>query len=169
MRAIWGRFDKVGQARIVQLINKTNQFNLTTRRVTDEEIAALIEDDRALTLQIRLTDSFGDNGIIAIVIGVFEPGTRDIRLDTWLMSCRVLGRGMEEETLNLVAEQALALGADRLIGAYRPTAKNGMVRDHYARLGFDQAGEDWVLALDGWTRRPTFIASEGVDNVLLSA
>jgi FkbH-like protein len=165
MRALWSRFDKVGQVRIVQLINKTNQFNLTTRRVADEEIAALIEDDRALTLQIRLTDTFGDNGIIAIVAGSFVPGTRDIRLDTWLMSCRVLGRGMEEETLNLVAEQATALGAERLIGVYRPTAKNGMVRDHYSRLGFTLEGDDWVLPLDGWTRRPTFISSVGITSL----
>jgi FkbH-like protein len=167
MRAIWSRFDRVGQARTVQLINKTNQFNLTTRRVTDEEVAALIEDERALTLQIRLTDTFGDNGIIAIVIGNFEPGTRDIRIDTWLMSCRVLGRRMEEETLNLVARQARALGARRLIGVYRPTAKNGMVRDHYRKLGFapsdtqhDGDTTEWVLALDDWTELPTAIASE---------
>jgi FkbH-like protein len=167
MRAIWSRFDRVGQARTVQLINKTNQFNLTTRRVTDEEIAALIDDERALTLQIRLTDSFGDNGIIAIVIGLIEPGTRDIRLDTWLMSCRVLGRQMEQETLNLVVEQARALGAERLIGVYRPTAKNGMVRDHYQRLGFAPSGtpEDggntkWLLELDSWTESPTAIISE---------
>jgi FkbH-like protein len=150
----------------VQLINKTNQFNLTTRRVTDEQITALIEDNRALTLQIRLTDTFGDNGIIAIVIGLFEPGTRDIRIDTWLMSCRVLGRQMEEETLNLVVDQALGLDAARLIGVYRPTAKNGMVREHYARLGFSPAAEspdgttEWVLPLDNWTRLPTAIASE---------
>ncbi len=167
MRAIWNRFDRLGQTRTVQLINKTNQFNLTTRRVTDEEIAALIEDDRALTLQIRLTDTFGDNGIIAIVIGLFEPGTRDIRLDTWLMSCRVLGRQMEEETLNLVVAQARALGAERLIGVYRPTAKNGMVREHYAKLGFVPVGPDaadgttrWALTLDDWTERPTAIVSE---------
>jgi FkbH-like protein len=166
MRAIWNRFDRIGQARIVQLINKTNQFNLTTRRVTGEQISALIEDARALTLQVRLLDTFGDNGIIAIVIGLFDPGTRDIRIDTWLMSCRVLGRQMEEETLNLVAEQARDLGAARLIGVYRPTAKNGMVREHYQRLGFAPLGEspdgttEWVLPLDGWTRLPTAIASE---------
>ncbi len=159
MRAVWGRFDRMVQARVVQLINKTNQFNLTTRRVTDEEIAALIDDAQALTLQVRLLDTFGDNGIIAIVIGAFDPGTRDLRLNTWLMSCRVLGRGMEEETLNLIAEQALSLGASRLIGEYRPTAKNGMVKDHYARLGFQTDGEQWVLPLAGWTRRPTFIDS----------
>jgi FkbH-like protein len=166
MRAIWSRFDRFGQARTVQLINKTNQFNLTTRRVTDEEIAALIEDERALTSQIRLIDTFGDNGIIAIVIGLFVPGTHDIRIDTWLMSCRVLGRQMEEETLNLVVAQARALGAERLIGVYRPTAKNGMVRDHYQKLGFAPAGtaDDgttrWVLTIGDWTPRPTAIVSE---------
>ncbi len=166
MRAIWSRFDRIGQARIVQLINKTNQFNLTTRRVTDEEIAALTADERVLTLQIRLTDSFGDNGIIAIVIGKFQPAATDIRIDTWLMSCRVLGRRMEEATLNLIVEQARALGAGRLIGVYRPTAKNSMVRDHYHRLGFsptgaeaDDGSTEWALALDGWSALPTAIAS----------
>jgi FkbH-like protein len=165
MRAIWNRFDRIGQTRIVQLINKTNQFNLTTRRVTDEDISELIRNDQALTLQIRLLDTFGDNGIIALVIGLFDPGTRDIRLDTWLMSCRVLGRQMEEETLNLIVEQARGLGAERLIGVYRPTAKNGMVREHYQKLGFaplDSDGEvtEWVLPLEAWTRLPTAIASE---------
>ncbi len=167
MRAIWGRFDRAGQARIVQLINKTNQFNLTTRRVTEEQIAALIEDNRALTLQIRLTDTFGDNGIIAIVIGLSLPGTQDIRIDTWLMSCRVLGRRMEEETLNLIVQQARTLGCQRLIGVYRPTAKNGMVRDHYTRLGFAPIGtpdgdgrSEFELVLDGWTELPTMIVTE---------
>ena len=167
MRAIWNRFDRMGQARIVQLINKTNQFNLTTRRVTDEEISALIADERALTLQIRLLDTFGDNGIIAIVIGLFQPGTHDIRLDTWLMSCRVLGRRMEEATLNLIVQQAHILGCQRLIGLYRASAKNVMVRDHYPRLGFSPIGKpepdgvaEYVLALDGWTALPTAIVSE---------
>jgi FkbH-like protein len=165
MRAIWNRFDRVGQPRIVQLINKTNQFNLTTRRVTDEEIAALIEDARALTLQVRLLDSFGDNGVIAIVAGKFVPGTKDIRIDIWLMSCRVLGRQMEEATLNLVVQQARELGATRLIGVYRPTPKNGMVREHYQRLGFTPAGgqgdaTEWVLTLADWTPLPTAIVSE---------
>jgi FkbH-like protein len=167
MRAIWSRFDRVGQARIVQLINKTNQFNLTTSRVTDEEIAALIDDEFALTLQIRLTDTFGDNGIIAIVIGRFVPGTQDIRIDTWLMSCRVLGRRMEETTLNLIVQQARVLGCKRLIGVYRPTAKNSMVRDHYARLGFtpiaapaSDGAMDHTLTLDGWTDLATSIVSE---------
>ena len=168
MQAVWNRFDRVGQARIVQLINKTNQFNLTTERVTDEQIAALIADDRALSLQIRLLDAFGDNGIIAIVYGSFEPNSLRIGLRTWLMSCRVLGRQMEEETLNLVVAEARRLGATHLLGTYRPTAKNGMVREHYGKLGFSllDTAEDgtttWELALTDWAPRPTHIESRHV-------
>ena len=169
MEAVWSRFDRVGQARIVQLINKTNQFNLTTRRVTDEQISALIDDPHALSLQIRLVDQFGDNGIIAIIFGLLDAGTRDMRLDIWLMSCRVLGRGMEAETLNLAAAEARRLGAARLIGEYRPTAKNGMVRDHYRRLGFSLIADDdagnttWALDLAEFGDRPTFIRSRRAD------
>ena len=165
MRAVWSRFDRVGLARIVQLINKTNQFNLTTRRVNEEQVAALIDDAEALTVQVRLLDRFGDNGIIAIVAGARDPGTAGIRLGTWLMSCRVLGRGMEEETLNLVVAEALRLGATHLIGEYRPTAKNGMVREHYARLGFSLVQQEadgattWRLDLADFAPRATHIAS----------
>ncbi len=141
MRMVWNRFDSVGQSRVVQLINKTNQFNLTTRRHTDADIAAIMADPNSFGLQIRLLDRFGDNGIIAIVIGrTTEPGT--VAIDTWLMSCRVLGRGVERTTLNLVAEQAQALGATRLLGEYLPTKKNGMVRDHYTKLGFQPVSQE---------------------------
>ena len=135
MRLVWSRFDSVGQARVVQLINKTNQFNLTTRRHQDCDVAAVMADPHAFGLQLRLLDRFGDNGIIAIVIGrLTAPDT--VTIDTWLMSCRVLGRGVERTMLNLVAAQAQALGAERLVGEYLPTKKNGMVREHYAKLGF---------------------------------
>ncbi|MBV9783883.1 MAG: HAD family hydrolase [Acidisphaera sp.] len=135
MQLLWRRFDRVGLPRIVQLINKTNQFNLTTRRYTAEEALAVIGDARALGLQLRLLDRFGDNGVIAVVIGRLDDDG-DLQIDTWLMSCRVLGREVEAATLNLLAAQACALGARRLVGEYRQTPKNGMVRDHYARLGF---------------------------------
>ena len=166
MRAIWGRFDATNLPRIVQLINKTNQFNLTTQRTTDAAIQTAIDDPSALTLQIRLLDQFGDNGIIAIVAGAADPATTTIRLHTWLMSCRVLGRGMELETLNLVVAQAKQLGASELIGEYRPTAKNGMVRNHYERLGFTRVEEradgttTWSLDLSIFVPRPTFIDSQ---------
>ena len=162
MRAIWNRFDPVGHARIVQLINKTNQFNLTTQRVSEDDITALMHDPLALSLQLRLLDQFGDNGIVAIIAGLLDGDA--VRLDIWLMSCRVLGRSLEEETLNLVAAEALRLGARRLIGLYIPSAKNGMVREHYAKLGFTRTSEsdgrtEWELSLVGWTPRPTFIES----------
>lgn len=135
MQLVWRRFDRIGLGRIVQLINKTNQFNLTTRRRTEDQVAALMADPNAFGLQLRLLDRFGDNGIIAIVIGQVDAA-RDCRIDTWLMSCRVLGRGVEEATLALIARTAAATGAETLVGEYIPTARNGMVSGHYARLGF---------------------------------
>ena len=141
MELRWARFDSVGLQRIVQLINKTNQFNLTTRRYSDAEAVAVMKNPRALSLQLRLIDRFGDNGVIAIIIGEFEPGTTDMVIDTWLMSCRELGRQVEQASLNLVAAEASRLGATRLIGRYRPTAKNAMVREHYRTLGFELLDE----------------------------
>jgi FkbH-like protein len=136
MTLSWRKFDAIGLSRTVQLINKTNQFNLTTRRYTEEDVLAVMHDPRAFGLQLRLIDRFGDNGIISIIIGKLEGDSTDLLIDTWLMSCRVLGRQVEPTTLNLVADQAKRLGALRLIGEYVPTKKNGMVREHYSKLGF---------------------------------
>ena len=135
MQLLWGRFDRIGLQRIVQLINRSNQFNLTSRRYTEDQILTLMDDGTAFGMQLRLTDRFGDNGVIAIIIGRMERGT-DLLIDTWLMSCRVLGRQVEATTLNLIAVEAARRGARRLIGEYVPTKKNGMVREHYAKLGF---------------------------------
>jgi FkbH-like protein len=147
MRLVAKRFDRVGLQRIVQLINKSNQFNLTTRRYTEEGVLAVMDDPKAFGLQLRLLDRFGDNGVIAIVIGRLRDN-KDLEIDTWLMSCRVLGRQVETATLNLIAAEAAKLGAKRLAGEYIPTRKNAMVKDHYARLGFTimETGED------GWSR-----------------
>lgn len=163
MTAHWGPFDRIGLQRIVQLINKTNQFNLMTRRYTEEEVLALLADPRVATLQLRLLDRFGDNGMIAIVIGRLDGDGEDFVIDTWLMSCRVLGRQVEECTLGLVAQEARRLGAERLIGEYRPTSKNAMVRDHYEKLGFaliarnDDGGSRWALPLAPFAPAETFI------------
>ena len=162
MRLIWKRFDRIGLQRIVQLINKSNQFNLTTRRYTDDDIVAVMADPSAFGLQLRLTDRFGDNGIIAIVIGRLLDG-RDLTIDTWLMSCRVLGRQVEPTTLNLICQEAAKLGARRVIGEYFPTKKNAMVKDHYTRLGFtpvdtdDAGGNRNILDLATFTPADTFI------------
>ncbi len=162
MQLVWKRFDKIGLQRIVQLINKSNQFNLTTRRYTDEDIIAVMADPAAFGLQLRLLDRFGDNGIIAIIIGRLQPD-KDLYVDTWLMSCRVLGRQVEPTTLNLICQEAATLGARRVVGEYIPTKKNAMVKEHYARLGFtvmesDAAGGNRnILDLAGFTPAETFI------------
>ena len=147
MQLICKPFDEVSLARVTQLINKTNQFNLTTRRYTEAEVREIMNDPRTVSLQMRLLDKFGDNGIIAILIAKVHAN-EDAVIDTWLMSCRVLGRQVEEACLNVLAGQARALGARRLIGEYLPTAKNGMVSNLYSRLGFEPAG----CASDGGTR-----------------
>lgn len=162
MQLIWKRFDKIGQQRIVQLINKSNQFNLTTKRYTDEDVVAVMQDPDAFGLQLRLLDRFGDNGIIAIVIGRLLPN-KDLYIDTWLMSCRVLGRQVEPTTLNLICQEAGKLGAKRVVGEYIPTKKNGMVKDHYAKLGFtvmetdETGGNRNLLDLAGFVPADTFI------------
>jgi FkbH-like protein len=136
MQLLWRPFDQVGLQRTLQLINKTNQFNLTTRRYTEDGVSQIIDDARSFGLQLRLLDRFGDNGIISIIIGrMHEPEV--VTLDTWLMSCRVLGRQVERASLDLVVQEATRLGAKKLIGEYLPTKKNGMVKDHYQNLGFD--------------------------------
>lgn len=129
-------FDSVSIGRVTQLINKTNQFNLTTRRYTQSEVETLLEAPDVLTFQIRLADRFGDNGIISIVIARCEGAVCTI--DTWLMSCRVLGRRVEEAVIAELVRHCGARGMTTLVGHYIPTAKNALVRDHYKKLGFER-------------------------------
>lgn len=149
-------FDATGRARIVQLINKSNQFNLTTRRYSEAEVAAIEADPACLALQVRLTDSFGDNGMISVVI--FRKAGDNWHCDTWLMSCRVLKRRVEEAVLGIVAGLAHSQGARRLVGTYIPSSKNGIVADHFAGLGFAalEGGPEgqtrWTLDLAGYQR-----------------
>jgi FkbH-like protein len=120
--------------RIAQLTNKTNQFNLTTRRYTLAEMEAVAQDASCIALYGRLSDRFGDNGLISIVVGRREGDA--LHMDLWLMSCRVLKRDMEIAMLDAVVERAQSMDIHTLYGYYLPTAKNSMVADHYAKLGF---------------------------------
>lgn len=130
-------FDPSGRARISQLINKSNQFNLTTRRYTEAEVAEVESDPDCFALQVRLSDAFGDNGMISVIICRAET-PKVWTIDTWLMSCRVLGRGVETMVLLELLHHAKLRGIEKLVGIYRPTDRNGMVRDHYQGLGFEQ-------------------------------
>ena len=129
-------FDTAGRGRITQLINKSNQFNLTTRRYTEADVDQMIVQSKLITFQVRLADSFGDNGMISVVVARQLPEESDWEIDTWLMSCRVLGRGVERAVLTELVDTVRHRGGRRLIGVYHPTAKNEMVADHYKKLGF---------------------------------
>ena len=129
-----GPVSSVNRARVAQLINKSNQYNLTTRRYTEAQVADLETRPDKLMLQARLEDRFGDNGIISIVI-VDKTG-RKWDIDTWLMSCRVLGRRVENAVLKTIADYARSQGATALTGSYIPSAKNQMVQDHFKKLSF---------------------------------
>ncbi len=130
-------FNATYMERIAQLTNKTNQFNLTTRRYTLAEIESTVPDGHHIGIYGKLTDRFGDNGLISIVLGRIDADDAStLHLDLWLMSCRVLKREMEIAMLDGIAERARDQGIVRLLGTYIPTAKNGMVKDHYEKLGF---------------------------------
>ncbi len=130
--------------RVIELISKTNQFNLTTRRYNWSELANVVKN--GFGRSYRLKDRFGDNGIISVV-AVTREQHGDARIDLWLMSCRVLGRKVEEAILADVIARARALGARRLVGEYCPTPKNGLVRELYPRLGFQEIGRKGDSAL----------------------
>jgi len=128
-------------ARATQLINKTNQFNLSTRRYSEVQVQQLANTPGAVALSLRLTDKFGDNGLISVVLARPDAAcaSDELFIDTWLMSCRVLGRQAEQAALQVLARHAADAGYSALIGEYRPSERNAMVAEHYPQLGFAQA------------------------------
>jgi FkbH-like protein len=160
MEAAVREFRSVDVPRISQLINKSNQFNLTTRRRTEAEVRAVMADPQYFGFTVRLADRFGDYGLISVVVGKVADGTLEI--DTWLMSCRVLKRQVEEEVLNEIVRLARARGCTHIKGVYKPTARNGMVRGHYPALGFaalpsPEAAVEFELNIQRYTARETKI------------
>ncbi len=164
MNAVIDDFLPVYLQRITQLTNKSNQFNLTTRRFTTAEMEAVFADNSYIRLYGKLADKFGDNGIVSVVIGKINGDTLDIIL--WLMSCRVLKRDMELAMLDALCERAKERGLKTLTGYYYPTAKNKMVKDLYQSFGFTQVSVDedgntvWTLPLDGYTCKNKYINVE---------
>ncbi len=140
MQARITAFEPVFMSRIAQLTNKSNQFNLTTRRYTLEEIEQASSDPEQITLSGSLQDRFGDNGVVSVVIGKIRGNELDIIL--WLMSCRVLKRGMEDAMMDTLVSEARKREITALNGFYYPTLKNKMVADFYLSQGFDMIKED---------------------------
>ena len=147
-------------SRITQLINKSNQFNLTTKRYAQAEIEAIAADPHYLTLYGKLSDKFGDNGVVSIVIGKTDPDTpEELRIELWLMSCRVLKRNMEFAMMDELVRKAQAAGIRKITGYYYPTSKNAMVKDFYRDMGFTKTDEDaagntvWVYQISADERK----------------
>ncbi len=133
-------FSTTYMSRIAQLTNKSNQFNLTTRRYTQAQIEETASDPMKITLYGKLEDKFGDNGVVSVVIGSRKG--EELHIDLWLMSCRVLKRDMEYAMMDELVSKCMAAGIKRIVGYYYPTKKNGMVRDFYANQGFVKVSED---------------------------
>lgn len=159
MRIVVSRFDQFHLPRIAQLIQRSNQFNLTTRRRTEADCEALMKDPGVTPLYVKLSDRMGDHGLIGVVI--LEPDGETLAIRDWLMSCRVLARGVEQFVMNLVVEEAARLHRDTVSGEYIRTAKNDMVKDFFAQFGFVKTGgEDrahWRLAVKEYHPAVTLI------------
>jgi len=164
MSVLFGPFTAVDHARVVQLINKTNQFNTTTRRYVSEEIEYITNLADALTLQFRLLDRVGDNGLVSTMILRPTPGDEDVlEIENWVMSCRVFGRQLEYEAMNIAVAAARERGARAFVANYIPTAKNGVIRTLYPSLGFTEVNQSapangatrWFLDLADYVERDT--------------
>ena len=161
MKAVIEDFSPMTIARITQLTNKSNQFNLTTKRYTPAEMEQTYQSSDYIRLCGRLEDRFGDNGIVSVVIGEKQGEVLDIQL--WLMSCRVLKREMEYAMLDVLADKAREQGLKQLRGHYYPTAKNSMVKELYRDFGFEKISEDengntlWQLDLDSYQNKTSHI------------
>jgi FkbH-like protein len=144
--------DAVSLPRAAQLTQKTNQFNLTTQRYGEEQMARFAADPACDVLTVRVSDRFGDAGLVGVAIVRYEE--RRAVLDTLLLSCRVLGRGVEDALLTSCLRRAQARGASSLTGLFRPTARNQVAAGFLAGQGFrqaDDAGETWEFDLIGWS------------------
>jgi FkbH-like protein len=165
MTVAFGPVAAVDLERATQLINKTNQFNTTTRRLHGEELAAFAAAAQNVTLQLRLIDRFGDNGLVSVMMLRPDPAEPDV-LDVvnWVMSCRVFGRQLEDEAMNIAVEIARARGARWLRGDIIATKKNSVIAALYRNLGFAPVSGPlipdttrWILNISEYSARPTFI------------
>jgi FkbH-like protein len=165
MRAEIGPWKDPYFDRISQLANKSNQFNLTTRRLSVDEAKAWAGEGQRVTLAARLTDRFGEHGLISLVSG--RQAGSGLEIELWLMSCRVLKRDVEDAMLDALVTAARGLGLNRLVGRYLPSAKNGMVKDFYGQMGFESlaaaadASTEWGLDLGAYAPRNKHIEVNG--------
>lgn len=160
MEGFFNSFEPLKYPRIAQLTQRSNQFNLRTVRYTEDEIQRIAEDGRYITLYFNLKDKFGDHGLVSVVI-LEKKSDEVLFVDTWLMSCRVLKRGMEEFIINHVIQTAKDNGFKKVTGEYIPTPKNNMVKEIYMQMGFDKTCENsYEVCVDEFTILKTYIKEE---------
>ena len=148
-------FDDYSIPRVSQLTQRSNQFNLRTQRYSENDIKVITASDEYLTFSFTLEDKFGHYGLISLII--LRKENDSLFIDTWIMSCRVLKRTMENFVLNSIVNAAKSKGFSKLIGEFIPTAKNKMVKDHYQELGFSEKEGKWVLEINNYSEKKTFI------------
>ncbi len=161
MTAEIGDFIPLYLSRITQLTNKSNQFNVTTKRYTEAEMEAVFKSDSHIRLYGKLTDKFGDNGVVSVVIGEIRNKT-ELHIDLWLMSCRVLKREMEYAMLDKLVAAAKEKGIETIYGYYYPTAKNNMVKELFGSFGFEKISDNegntvWKLETDSYENKTSHI------------
>jgi FkbH-like protein len=156
-------FNSFSIPRIAQLTQRSNQFNLRTVRYTEEDIKNIVSSGGYITFSFTLEDKYGDNGLICVII--LEKRQPDsLFIDTWLMSCRVIKRGVEKFVMNTIVDYARSNGYKTIIGEYIPTAKNVIVKNHYSGLGFIQVGSTWRLDTAMYQSKECFInIKENID------
>lgn len=164
MTAVIDDFIPVYLQRITQLSNKSNQFNVTTKRYTPTEMEEVFASKEYIRLYGKLIDKFGDNGVVSVVIG--KKNGKVLNIDLWIMSCRVLKRDMEFAMLDRLVERCKEQNIDTIRGYYYPTAKNNMVRELYKTFGFDKISEDeagntvWQLDVSSYNPKNKVIKVE---------
>ncbi|MCX8522341.1 HAD-IIIC family phosphatase [Chryseobacterium formosus] len=149
-------FNNFSKPRVSQLTQRSNQFNLRTVRYTEQEVENLMTSDRHYTISFTLEDKYGDNGLICVVV-LEKNDSETLFINTWLMSCRVLKRGMEDFTLNTIVNTAKKEGFKYIVGEYIPTSKNQMVKDHYEKLGFIEKEGKWILNVEAYIDNNVYI------------
>jgi FkbH-like protein len=155
------RFNEFNLPRIAQLIQRSNQFNLMTRRYGEAACEAMMRDPASAALTLTLSDKFGDYGLISVVI--LKRVEDRLEIDEYLMSCRVLQRGVENFAMNNIFAYAARTGAEKVVGHYIRSAKNEMVKDFFLNFGFEKTSEDeagnseWTLATRAFEPREVFI------------
>lgn len=162
MKCSVANFTSFNIPRVAQLTQRSNQFNLRTKRYSEDDIQRIQKSNNHIGLTFSLEDKFGDYGLISVVI-LEKRGDKELFIDTWLMSCRVLKRGVEKFVLSTIISQAKQLNRNIITGEYIPTVKNDLVRNHYSDLGFESHGLNlWCLKSEQFREIQTFISNKTI-------